>query len=1118
MPSPPSPKPSQQERSEAIAMSSILFPRTVRVVSPSGESQEIAVFRDKDTRTHFSSRFLKALASGKIQTSLHGSAGDRKSKLDQVVKHRRVARAVETTMRARQRSADEAKHRQYHLNVRRELLRPKDQRREMGVQDEKLRKVLGDVTTERVRREAAKNRKAHREFVRKHGAVFGKRGVYHSVELYPTWQRKGSENGPWVIEHGSPRLYRLTVPVIKQFFRFASSRSSNDVSCTYDFVTRYLSSGEALVNYDRLIEFLLAFTKKVARFHSAPPAVRQDLEKLIRDLDELMGCSAKLVKLRMYVVSHAMDSQLVLSARASEVKQSDRQARWFVSHDVANDLGSDYEISPAAFARRTGLEYRPNSCLATCVLFSMFKSDDSQLPKFVETGAGRRSQNRLPKANREDIRHRFGVDSTELSYDLVKRACGVAEANPHKDDRVVLSFQQLDNFLALYKQPIVCVNADGRYVHDYMPPDYDKKRGLAKILCVSHHGHTRLLPCDKANQNSQKFSGAKLAKLKARTRTQTEAEHDQSQSRTTAEALAGACHFTFRKNFECPLMCLVQGASTTAEEIADTIVDRTMELEENRKMGENDPKHEEAEAKKHKAPGKAKGFWRNAQQEMKEQIYGRIHFVGNTTELLLALKDRYGAIAGNLQLGKSQTISSFDIQHGKVKMSVGNFALDEIVLEQDEVKVQTHILTKEHMVAFNVWYERLYRAIFRKEFMSRYSPGFLEVAWELRCRPLCFGPKRGGKGQIVGSVDFYKSYTSLLARHMKAVPVFDSWSTFAEYDGHELQDWTLYVIKRAERKRYSADKTLVLDRSHAMYFGFVLKKVRMLLPTLAYSVESCCEPREVAAADFSATVRDLYADSTLDVASKKFLVNAILGCTDKHKRTRSRATFYEDYDEAMANLDQSINRHNLPIVLSTYRRSEEWPDSAEMVDDEAFLEKIHDLVRDTEMSANSFGATRKVDGEESIEIANGMTKQLEALSEIAKETKLNGGRKLSKDEKDWIQKICWEGWDAPLEGSDTSDKRRARHGRSAAADESTAERDVVEELNLECKFSTMRSIYVCVTKKSTQVMDDGFVPLSLLKYQLQRLTLLQVWKRLEKSHDLTPVGVKTDAIFVELTA
>ena len=57
-------------------------------------------------------------------------------------------------------------------------------------------------------------------------------------------------------------------------------------------------------------------------------------------------------------------------------------------------------------------------------------------------------------------------------------------------------------------------------------------------------------------------------------------------------------------------------------------------------------------------------------------------------------------------------------------------------------------------------------------------------------------------------------------------------------------------------------------------------------------------------------------------------------------------------------------------------------------------------------------------------------------------------------------------------------------------------------------------LHINVFKQEESTFNQGFLPYSVMKYNTQRLCLLKMWNRIEKSGTLLPFGVKTDSIFV----
>ena len=62
--------------------------------------------------------------------------------------------------------------------------------------------------------------------------------------------------------------------------------------------------------------------------------------------------------------------------------------------------------------------------------------------------------------------------------------------------------------------------------------------------------------------------------------------------------------------------------------------------------------------------------------------------------------------------------------------------------------------------------------------------------------------------------------------------------------------------------------------------------------------------------------------------------------------------------------------------------------------------------------------------------------------------------------------------------------------------------------------SQIQSMFVNAVSSVDHRFSEGFLPISVLKYQLQRLRVLKSWQMVERSKTLEPVGVKVDNVFV----
>ena len=661
-------------------------------------------------------------------------------------------------------------------------------------------------------------------------------------------------------------------------------------------------------------DVILADAEKAGTMTTSATILSQ-LKDLIKNTDEAMTSASedasgwKLTGIEIVLRSGETVATGTSIVGGGDIPQAnERQAKFFTSKAIGNDITLEYDFPPKVFEHRTGNEYRPNSCLATCVLYGMFRdneaSNEAPRPKWIQ--GVKVKVNTLPKWRIAKIKEMYGVESQDLSYELISKICSVPFM---PDGSLVLKFKEMELFFSLYAQPIMVQNPLGRKMYSYEPKLYNLEVPRPVIMLVSHHNHCRLVG------DSQKELQAFQYNFK-------------NEKEDLCTELENTCRYTIRKEFDCPLMVLNQKDDCTVQDIAETLV-RTI-LEQNEKHeDELRAKEEEATAVTAKGKKQRGGQRKRRKEEFMAQKYVRIHFVGETERLLLALKDNHNIIGGNLKIGQANTIKSFDIRHRKTLMCVGNLALkEELALAVDEINVQTVITNIEHLQKFNEWYGKIYKTLYTEAHLSKYGESFVDIAWGLRCEPLGFSTK--SKTPCIGSVDVNKAYTHLLANEMKQVPVFDNFCVFTEFawDGvvEKLDDHTLYVVKRIEGKKYSTAKSIILDKSHNMYYGKILKEAVSLVRTLEFEVLSRCEPISVVSADFSAGVKELYdKERGLNVVQKKFLVNCIMGCLDQFRRTTRTAEFYETESEAFANNKEDYFK---PTVLSV--PGEAWADKDSM--------------------------------------------------------------------------------------------------------------------------------------------------------------------------------------------
>jgi len=938
--------------------------------------------------------------------------------------------------------------------------------------------------------------------------------------------------------------YKLSIPVLRKLIIHKHSEGDRS-EIIYDFLLdEFTKIGKhkgnmptpSNPNYERLEAFMSSLVeleelkkmpidgvkKRKDYFHTAK-FLRDDFESLIMRIDDLIngGSTAKLVRMETKIISKMRESGQFEVVKPSQIEQMD-QAMHFTTFLVKNDVNLTYDdgITPKAFELRTGQTYRQNSCLATIVIYFMYHSDNSRLPKYLY---GKKKNNcSLVSERRDEIKRLYGVDDKQITYDLVSRACGV----PFRDDgSLVLTFQQLERFVSLYSQPVMVVSTKGKYVWDFkpdmLPPPKPPSRRTtieeprARCMIVSHHNHCRLVG-ENNQQKIQTFQHKFQNKI-------TKPEEVDTIERLTnlkdGEELKMIGKYYIREDFDAPALCINQQKNDSLQDIAQLILNKLVEFadQQEQKIQEKDSK-------------KVKGSKKNAVKDESNRLYLRCHFVGDIANLMLTFRDYHRMVAGNIIYGKSGTIKSFNLHQKDAIIVIGNVGLEEnkvfnqnesALMDLDESRFGSAKISQIELEKYNYHYANVYKALLNHSTLSYYaSSKQIGAVWDLRCRPLV-GKHNPKNLQCVGAVDANKYYTSLLVNEMSHIPVFDQLCVFQTYDGHEMEDWTLYAIKQ-RRGNQKFLHGFLFDRFSAMYYGKVIKMALDLLPDLEFDTESYCRPRRVTEIDVKDSIRTLYEDKSVSNKHKKDIVNFCLGMVDQHIVSRQSGEFFGTEQEATAFQDQECPETDCLCLEDVSGKEIDDQRSKELYSDrlEDILDNKHDDIREQYYESkykncNTCGICNLVqqacecyvDDQEKLKYCSKEVRiEYEKLKSI-KHFLEKEENMLRDDDKEFIDlfecrydDICEKEW---LDGLDDAEKREIEGLPEA-------ERTIQY---LGKVYSRKKHIFINMYRTPKKLMRNGFLFVSILKYQMARIGLLQLWTRIEQSKDLVPIGVRTDCVY-----
>jgi hypothetical protein len=435
-----------------------------------------------------------------------------------------------------------------------------------------------------------------------------------------------------------------------------------------------------------------------------------------------------------------------------------------------------------------------------------------------------------------------------------------------------------------------------------------------------------------------------------------------------------------------------------------------------------------------------------------------IHYATNCSNLMVELKTRYGIVGGRIQTSgncSTASINEFRIKHKHVTFSIGNFVSTkmETMTEKGKQDATSSMKTLEDIQIFNKFYQPYYAKLLNRETISHYSSNFLYVVRMLRCSPLGFTTLLStDEKKKTPAVDQNKAYSTLLCYDMKQFPVFDEGCEFVQYYGEADDDYTLYVIEAVEGYEYSVAQRLIMSKQTNLYYGIVLKRAIEAMGELPFWVRAKCSPVRIVNIDFSEDLKSLYEYKSPATVSAEEEETAVAttAATVAAKEAKKAAV------RAAKAADTSMKKNIANCLLGCVDKWQVSRRQCEWFDNEGDANTMLGILP---------GGTR-------IEIP------------LMKGDGGGGG------------------------GGD-------RGGGVAAFEEATKAGS--EELWIarhEEYAASIDNIYLNVISSEEHQFSEGFLPISLLKYQFQRLRVLRSWLSLEQSETLQPIGVKTDAVFV----
>ena len=194
--------------------------------------------------------------------------------------------------------------------------------------------------------------------------------------------------------------------------------------------------------------------------------------------------------------------------------------------------------------------------------------------------------------------------------------------------------------------------------------------------------------------------------------------------------------------------------------------------------------------------------------------------------------------------------------------------------------------------------------LFKDEYKSYYNVQQLDIDMKNKMRPVCgnFG-KHGG--EFLNGVDFSKCYPTNLSMIDK-IPVFGIYDVYKPYDGHQIEDYTCYVLRVEDD---TIEGSILHSSRFCRAYGYKLNRTKSHYKLLYYK-----RPSKVNNFD-GGFVEEHFKDASLSIEYRKFIANYCTGMLEKkYNRTRLSKVF-DTYDEAWSVAEMfGVDSHRiLPI-------------------------------------------------------------------------------------------------------------------------------------------------------------------------------------------------------------
>ena len=250
---------------------------------------------------------------------------------------------------------------------------------------------------------------------------------------------------------------------------------------------------------------------------------------------------------------------------------------------------------------------------------------------------------------------------------------------------------------------------------------------------------------------------------------------------------------------------------------------------------------------------------------------------------------------------KTVLFSLMDIGYSSPKISISGTTLSKISIKLNKLLISitpasnndcegqlVRLYSLEEYNAYTNAYNKFYKSILKKEYLSDIHPSVKIIEDEYKIKPLT-GYFDIYQNKAFDVLDERRAYTECL-QSITQIPIFNYFDVYKPYDNEEIKNLNYYIIEVLDN---TTEASILFDSKYSRSFGYVLNTIEIKYKILYYR-----ESLNIEDVNFTQAVDELYKDETISDECKKAIANINIGLLGKKSNTNSLSKIFLDYNEA----------------------------------------------------------------------------------------------------------------------------------------------------------------------------------------------------------------------------